>query len=153
MALPNIFSQEVTASIIERIQKLTPESKPLWGKMSVSQMLAHCCVTYRYVYEPQNFKRPNFLMAWVLKKFIKNTVTNEIPYKKNTGTAPDFIIKDDRNFNQEKTQLIDFIKRVQKEGAATFDGKESFSFGKLSIEEWNNMFYKHLNHHLTQFGV
>ena len=33
------------------------------------------------------------------------------------------------------------------------DGKESFSFGKLKAQEWNNMFAKHLNHHLEQFGV
>jgi len=42
---------------------------------------------------------------------------------------------------------------TQKFGSARFEGKESHSFGKLTSKEWNNMFYKHLNHHLTQFGV
>ncbi|MCJ8164098.1 hypothetical protein MKJ04_04535 [Pontibacter sp. E15-1] len=31
--------------------------------------------------------------------------------------------------------------------------QESHSFGRLSSQEWNNMFYKHLDHHLSQFGV
>jgi uncharacterized damage-inducible protein DinB len=153
MAYPNIFNEDTTAKIVDRIQKLTPDTQPQWGKMNVSQMLAHCCVTYQYVYEPQKFKKPNFLMSWVLKTFVKNAVCNEVPYKKNTGTAPDFIIKDNRDFETEKQRLISFVTRAQKDGTAFFDGKESHSFGKLSINEWNNMFYKHLDHHLGQFGV
>jgi hypothetical protein len=153
MAFPNIFSEEATAAMVARIQKLTPETQPQWGKMNVSQMLAHCCVTYQYVYEPQKFKKPNFLLAWVLKKFVKDGVCNEVPYKKNTGTAPDFIIKDNRDFNTEKQRLISFIIKAQKDGTSFFDGRESHSFGKLTLQEWNNMFYKHLDHHLTQFGV
>jgi hypothetical protein len=153
MAFPNIFSAETTASIVDRIQKLTPDTQPSWGKMNVGQMLAHCCVTYQYVYEPQKFKKPNMLMSWVLKKFVKDGVCNEVPYKKNSGTAPDFIIKGSRDFETEKQKLISFVTRAQKDGTQFFDGKESQSFGKLTTQEWNNMFYKHLDHHLTQFGV
>jgi hypothetical protein len=153
MAFPNIFSADATSAMVDRIQKLTPDTQPQWGKMNVSQMLAHCCVTYQYVYEPQKFKKPNFLMSWVLKKFVKESVCNEVPYKKNTGTAPDFIIKDERDFNTEKQRLISFITKAQQDGASFFEGKESHSFGKLTLQEWNNMFYKHLDHHLSQFGV
>lgn len=153
MALPNIFSKEVADSVIQRIEKLTPETQPLWGKMDVSQMLAHCTVTYRYLYEPEKFKKPNFLLAWVLRTFVKKGVTNEVPYKRNISTAPDFIIRDKRNFENEKKNLITYIQKVQQEGSSAFDGRASFSFGKLTVEEWNNMFYKHLDHHLTQFGV
>jgi ectoine hydroxylase-related dioxygenase (phytanoyl-CoA dioxygenase family) len=53
----------------------------------------------------------------------------------------------------EKERLIGFIRQVQALGAQHFDGKESHSFGVLNSKEWNNMFYKHLNHHLEQFGV
>lgn len=92
-------------------------------------------------------------MAWILKTFVKKRVTNEVPYEKNIKTGPDFIIKDERNFEIEKGNLISFIERVQNEGPNSFEGKISFSFGVMTQEEWNNMFYKHLNHHLTQFGV
>jgi hypothetical protein len=37
--------------------------------------------------------------------------------------------------------------------AAHFEGKESNSFGALNSTEWNNMLFKHLDHHLNQFGV
>jgi Protein of unknown function (DUF1569) len=152
MALPNIFSKEVSDNIIERINKLTNNTQAQWGKMNVSQMLAHCNVTYEMAYEDIHPK-PNFFMKFILKSFIKKTVTNEVPYKHNSQTAPQFIIKTDKNFDVEKNRLIQYIQKTQQLGEANFNGKESHSFGVLSSTEWNNMFYKHLNHHLSQFGV
>lgn len=152
MALPNIFEKEVSDRVIERIQALKPDTRPQWGKMNVGQMLAHCSVMYHMVYG-SNLRKPNPIMRWMMKTFVKKMVTSEKPYKKNLRTAPAFIINDDRNFEKEKTRLIEYIDRTQKAGETSFDQKESLSFGALSVTEWNNMFYKHLNHHLTQFGV
>ncbi|MDO6738286.1 DUF1569 domain-containing protein [Wenyingzhuangia sp. 2_MG-2023] len=152
MALPNIFTKEVSEQVIERINHLQPETKVLWGKMNVSQMLAHCNVTYEMVYEDKH-EQPNFFMKFILKSFIKKIVTNEVPYKKNGQTAPAFVIKETKNFEAEKIRLVDYIRKTQELGASYFDNKESHSFGILSVSEWNNMFYKHLDHHLQQFGA
>jgi hypothetical protein len=152
MALPNIFTKEVTESIIERINQLTPATSAKWGKMNVAQMLAHCNVTYEMVFEKIHPK-PNFLMQFILKKMIKPKVVNEGSYPHNSQTAPQFIIKDSKKFEEEKTRLINYLTKTQQLGEKQFEGKESHSFGSLTAVEWNNMFYKHLNHHLTQFGV
>lgn len=152
MALPNIFTSEVTDAVIGRINKLTPASTPLWGKMNVSQMLAHLNVSYEMVYEDKHPK-PKALMEFILKLLVKNKVVSEVPYKHNGPTAPAFIITDERDFEAEKARLIAHIKKTQELGEKHFDGKESHSFGPLTITEWNNMFYKHLDHHLGQFGV
>lgn len=150
--IKNIFDKQVVDEVINRINKLTTESKPLWGKMSVSQMLAHCCVTYEFIYENQH-PVPGTFKKFLLKLFVKNTVVSDKPYKRNNPTAPEFLIHDNKNFETEKKRLVAFIERTYMLGAAHFENKESRSFGKLSLTEWNNMFYKHLDHHLSQFGV
>ena len=152
MALPNIFSKDISDNVIQRICNLKPNTQPSWGKMNVSQMLAHCNVTYEMVYEDKHLK-PNFFMKTMMKSFVKKIVTSETPYKRSAQTAPAFKIKDSRNFETEKSRLVDYINKTQKLGANSFDNKESHSFGRLSINEWNNMFYKHLDHHLKQFEV
>jgi hypothetical protein len=152
MTLPNIFTKEVSDKVIERINQLKPDSEPKWGKMNVEQMLAHCNVTYEMAYEDTHPK-PNFFMRLVLKGFVKKVVTSDTPYKHNLQTAPAFIIKDSRKFETEKSRLINYINKTEHLGEAAFDNKISLSFGLLSTNEWNNMFYKHLDHHLSQFGV
>jgi hypothetical protein len=150
--LQNIFTKEVTENILERIHQLTPTSKAKWGKMDVAQMLAHCNVTYEMAFENIHPK-PNFFMKFILKKLVKPKVVNEETYPHNGQTAPQFIIKDSKKFEEEKMRLINYITKAQLLGEVHFEGKESHSFGSLTAVEWNNMFYKHLNHHLTQFGV
>jgi hypothetical protein len=152
MALPNIFTAPVSLDIIHRINKLTSSTLAQWGKMNVSQMLAHCCVTYEMIFEDKHAK-PNFLVRFMLKAFVKGKVVGEAPYTQGGPTAPQFVITDERDFEKEKARLINYINRAQQMGEAAFEGKESHSFGVLNKTEWNNMMYKHLNHHLNQFGV
>ena len=152
MALPNIFNKEVSDKIIQRMNGLTPDTQPQWGKMAVAQMLAHCNVTYEMMYENIH-QKPNAFVKFILKLLVKNKVVSETPYQQNGKTAPQFIIKDNKNFDFEKKRLVDYINKTQALGEAHFDNKESHSFGALTKTEWNNMLYKHLNHHLTQFGV
>ena len=150
--MKNIFTKSVTEEIIRRVNNLSSETKANWGKMSVAQMLAHCSVTYEMIYTDKHPK-PNGLVKLMLKLFVKNAVVSEKEYKKNGKTAPQFVISNKREFELEKQRLIGFILKTQELGADYFDGKESHSFGKLTEKEWNNTFYKHLDHHLTQFGV
>ena len=150
--MKNIFKKEVTEEVISRVNKLETTSQPIWGKMSVSQMLAHCNVTYEMVYTDKHPK-PNAFTKFMLKLFVKKIVVSEKEYAKNGRTASQFIISDEKEFETEKKRLVDYINKTQQLGESEFDGKESHSFGKLTVNEWNNSFYKHLDHHLNQFGV
>ena len=150
--MKNIFQADVTSEVIERINQLQPNTPQLWGKMNVSKMLAHCNVSYELVYD-NTHPKPNALMKLIMKAFVKNIVVSEKPYKRNSQTAPSFLITDEKEFEKEKTRLINYLNKTQQLGESYFDGKESHSFGKLTKTEWNNMFYKHLDHHLSQFGV
>ena len=152
MTFPNIFTKEVSEQLINRIGQLTPESQPQWGKMNVAQMMAHCCVVYETVYTDKH-PRPNVVARFIVRLLAKSTVTGPKPYPKNGRTAPHFIIADERDFELEKGRLTEYVEKTQKLGESHFDGKESHSFGKLNKVEWNMMFYKHLDHHLKQFGV
>ncbi len=150
--MENIFSIDGAQFFLNRLNNLTPESKAIWGKMNVSQMLAHCNITYEMCYENKH-KKPSGLVKFILKFFVKKFVTNEVPYKKGGKTAPQFIITDQKEFEVEKTRLKNYIFITQELGTTHFEGKESHSFGILSSKEWNNMFAKHLDHHFNQFGV
>lgn len=152
MNMKSVFDPIDVHQILNRINQLTPETPAKWGKMNVAQMLAHCNVSYEMIYENIHPK-PNPILKFVLKLFVKGKVVTEKPYAHNSPTAPAFIISDAKQFEKERTRLINHINQTLEKGPAYFDGRESHSFGNLNVTEWNNMLYKHLDHHLSQFGV
>jgi hypothetical protein len=151
--MQNVFDAQDAQEYINRINNLTPETQRKWGKMSVDQVLAHLNVAYDLTFTPEKFPKPSFIAKFLLSRFVKPKITNEIPYKQSLPTSPAFIIADERNFEEEKAKLIGNIQRVQQLGREAFEGKENINFGKMAAQDWNNMFAKHLNHHLDQFGV
>ena len=151
--MEDVFNSKEAQNYIDRINKLSPETNRMWGTMTVDQMLAHCNINYEMVYESHKHKAPGGIAKFILKNFVKSKVVGEKSYSQNSPTAPQFKINGDQDFEIEKKRLIGFIQKTQQLGREAFDGKESFSFGKLKAQEWNNMFAKHLNHHLEQFGV
>lgn len=150
--MKNIFQSEVTQEFIERLDRLTADTQPAWGKMNAAQMLAHCNVTYEMIFEDKHPTAKGF-KRFLLKKFVKPTVVGEKDYKRHSPTAPAFLIKGEKDFEHEKSRLIDFMKRIQAMGSDAFEGRESNSFGNLTSVEWNIMFVKHLEHHYRQFGI
>lgn len=149
---PSVFTPQTNTDLLARIEKLNPDTQPGWGKMNVAQMMAHCSVGYDITYGkiPVSY---NWFMRKMLGWFVKPTVVGDKPYKKNGQTAPVFIVGDERDFQAEKQRLIDNVNQVAADGEAFFEGKESASFGVMSAQEWSNQFWKHLDHHLRQFGV
>ena len=150
--MKSIFDARDVAELTARIDRLTPATAPLWGRMTVGQMLAHCNVSYEMLYDSK-WPKPGLFKRLLLNLFVKPGVVGPKPYRRNLPTAPQFRIVDPKDFAVEKQRLVGFLHRVQQEGEHAFDGRESLSFGRLSAAEWNTMFYKHLDHHLSQFGV
>ena len=137
---------------VTRLESLRADSAPQWGRMTAAQMLAHCNVAYEMAYDGTH-ARPNALMRWVLRTFVKSGVVGPKPYPRNAPTAPAFRKTGAHDFDRERERLVAYVRRVAADGAAVFEGKESPSFGPLTAAEWNVLFAKHLDHHLTQFGV
>ncbi len=150
--MKNVFDPATVAELTARINRLTPSSAPQWGKMSVDQMLAHCNVSYDMTYT-NGYPKVTGLKRLLFKLFVKQAVVGPKPYARNSPTASQFVMKGPKNFADERAKLIAYLQRVQRDGASAFAGRESPSFGPLSADEWNTLYYKHLDHHLTQFGA
>jgi len=150
--MENMFTTIGAENMIARVNNLAYGTTPQWGKMNVAQMLAHCCVTYEFVYDNKHPK-PGAVARFFIKLFAKQQVVGDKPYPRNSRTAPAFLVPAIQDFEEQKKRLINYITRTQQLGEQHFEGKESLSFGNLTAKEWNTMFAKHLDHHLTQFGV
>lgn len=147
----NLFDTAPYNEVLERIGKLTAGSTAKWGKMNVAQMLAHCKEVFTV---PLSTKKiPRIFIGRLLGWLIKPKLYNDAPWKKNLPTAPGFIINDERDFEHEKAALIELIANFHLGGPANAGNFPHPMFGTLTKEQWGKSMYKHLDHHLQQFGV
>ncbi|MEZ4853349.1 DUF1569 domain-containing protein [Flavobacterium sp.] len=149
--MPSIYNISDNQAILNRINQLTPNSEGLWGKMTVDQMLKHCIAPLDITLGNTQPSKPNFIMG-LLGKMLKNKIINGTEYKKNSPTAPDFVFTETYNFEQTKQELLEKVAEFQKGTQVVKLDKHPF-FGKMSTEDWDKLQWKHLNHHLQQFGV
>ncbi len=152
MRMLSIYEPATTELLTSRINELKPNSSAKWGKMNVAQMLAHCSASYEQITGERN-EKPPFFMRLMVKMFFKQSMINEVPYKQNLPTAPSFVMKDEKDFEKEKTRLIELVKKVGSMKADVFEGREQATIGVINATEWSNLMYKHIDHHLRQFGV
>jgi hypothetical protein len=145
----SIYNKTSNEVMITRINSLTPESKPLWGKMTVDQMLRHCTSAANVAFGTQDLK-VNFLMRF-LGKSMKTKIFNSA-FKKNSPTAKEFIFTDSKDFNQSKLELIECVT-LFNQGHQIIKVLDHPFWGKMTYEDWDKLIWNHLDHHLKQFGV
>jgi len=149
--MKTLFDKQTHDEVQERLGKLAPTSERLWGKMSPSQMMEH---TARAM-EMATCKTPmeqaflGKLIGWAFK----GGFLGERPMPKNVPTGPDFIIKDDPNFEATRERLKEVMNKFYGLGEIGTEGKVHRFFGTLTGKQWGETQYKHVDHHLRQFGV
>lgn len=149
--MKTIFNHMHTAEILERIDKLSPNSQPQWGKMNVAQMLAHCS-SFQDIAMGNSFP-PRSWLGIIVGRFAKQIFYNEKTLPHNLSTIPTILIADDREFDTEKEKLRQKIIMFQKNGPEKCTTHPHPFFGKFTSEQWGIGIYKHLDHHLKQFEV
>ena len=151
--MESLFEAKRVKELEQRLLRLTPDSQQLWGKMNPAQMLAHCCLGLEMAAGEIRPRRA--LMGRVLGPVIKPMAFREDePMRRNSPTSKELlIIGDERDFETERKRLRGLIDRFAAAGAAGCTSHPHAFFGSLTPDEWAILMYKHLDHHLRQFGA
>lgn len=146
--MKSLFDKSSYNEIKNRVSNLTSEDTPTWGKMNVGQMVTHCQFPFEIALSDTPRKR-----SWnPLPLLFKKAMYSDKPWRKSLPTAPQMKITDERDLDSERIKLITMIdafyaRREQKEW------QPHPMFGNFTKEQWGKMEYKHMDHHLVQFGV
>ena len=133
----------------ERVAMLTPEASPLWGKMTARQMLAHVVDALRMAMGDVKTADKKLPIRFTP---IKQLIIYGPPFPKSSPTAPELLTRQADDWDGECTTL----RQLMDSFAALPPGNKfplHPAFGTLSRRAWGVLEYKHLDHHLRQFGV
>jgi len=150
--MKNLFEPARVEEVKERIAHLRPDSQQLWGKMNAAQAVAHCSAGLELA---EGTRLPPRVLAgriigWVIKPL---ALGNDEPMRRNSPTVPGLVMEDQRDLAAERERLCALIDRFAAAGPNGCTTHPHSFFGRLTPQEWAILMYKHLDHHLRQFGV
>lgn len=148
--MKNILNEADYVEITNRIQNLSETNSRLWGNMNMQQMLSHCTTQLKLALGEISHKQqgPSLMRSklgkWLLFSMIPWPKGAETPTEMNVEIAS-FSLAD---IEIEKRELLDYLAKVRQQAHL----KAHPFFGALNRKEWARLVYKHLDHHLKQFG-
>lgn len=147
--MKTVFDKTTRDELINRVNSLNEKSTSLWGKMNVYQMVKHCTLWEEMMQGKRKYKQA-FIGRFFGKMALKNVLKNDAPLKRSTPTLPELKITGSGDVAVEKAKWISKI-----EGYVDFsnDGFVHPFFGRMTKEQIGCVVYKHIDHHLRQFGV
>jgi hypothetical protein len=152
LAMKNLFEPATAKEIRERIGRLCPTSQRQWGKMTAPQAMAHCSLAMEWAVG--DTVAPRMFVGRLLGPLVKSQVVkDDKPLGRNAPTAKSLVISDDRELGKECQRLSALVERFAAGGPQGCTKNPHTFFGQMTPEEWATMMYKHLDHHLRQFGV
>lgn len=147
MAKKNLYDPAVLEEVLERMSKISADTKPEWGQMDAAQMLAHCAEG-QDVYNGKPLKIPFWMR--LLRPVMRPMLLAEKEFTRNAPTIDQFRITDPEDFDRQRERLINSLRTMHALGKRTMKHP---LLGQLSSEDIGWITYKHLDHHLRQFGV
>lgn len=147
-----LFQPAQVDEIKQRLRQLEPDSPRQWGKMSPAQALAHCALGFETA--SGQLRPPRVWIGRLIGRLVKPIAfRDEEPMRRNVPTAQCLVVADKRNFTAERDRLAASLDRFAAAGPADCTTHPHMFFGRLTPQEWGILMYKHLDHHLRQFGV
>jgi Protein of unknown function (DUF1569) len=150
---PSFLAPTDHAALLSRIAALTPDTPRQWGTMTAHQMLVHCADQVRVSTGRRPLKSlsiPRFLRP-LMKWFF---ITRTDGFKPNMRTMKELDANVDMTkpteFIADRAALLELLDPSQY---ADKKGVDHPLFGYMSLPEFGNITWKHLDHHLRQFGV
>jgi uncharacterized protein DUF1569 len=150
--MKNLFEAASVEEVKRRVAQLRPDSERLWGKMNAAQSVAHCSAGLEWALGDKTPPRVlvGRIFGWIVKPL---ALGNDEPMRRNSPTVKDLVVQDERDLGTERERLCGLIDRFATTGPEGCTTHPHSFFGRLTPEEWSILMYKHLDHHLRQFGV
>ena len=137
-------------SLADRVTRLTAETKPAWGKMHASGMLAHVNDSYRMVLGDLYVKSKNLPLRFTP---IKQLIIYVAPFPKGAPTAPELIARcDGADLAEEQRAYPELLARLAAIPPGTKLPDHS-AFGTLTHRAYGVLIARHTDHHFRQFGL
>ena len=148
MPVGTLLNANDRSAILRRLREVRPDARPAWGGLDAPRMLCHVADQLRVALGDLPAKPVHSLLSRTLLKFLVVS-TAMAPPRGKIRTAPEMLTSSPGAWEADQQTCADLVERVGTGVARAVHP----TFGPLTPEEWGRLCWKHLDHHLVQFGV
>lgn len=151
MPFPDAFNPAVTADLLRRLASLQASAQPRWDAYDAAWMVRHCAETYEVASAPQ--PELPLLKRLLNRTYLRWRVTSAWPFREDAPGPAKPVAADPAALEAARTRLTLLIRAAHGLAPGQMEGRPHPLHGRLSARQWSALYWKHLDHHLRQFGV
>lgn len=145
-----IFDTRDRAALVERLERLKPDAKARWGKMTAPRMICHLSDSLRVSSGEIPAAPKQGLLANPLARWL---VAYLVPFPKaKAESAPEMLTTQPSDWQADLTTTLRQLQAAAQRGPHGQWARHP-AFGDLSGHLYGVLIHKHFDHHLRQFGV
>jgi hypothetical protein len=148
--MPTMLDASTRDGILARLDLLRPDAPAQWGTMNATQMLAHVGDALRMTLGELAVRPKNVPVMRLLP--IKKLMLYVLPFPKNAPTAKELRSRAPQSFDRELDDVKQLVRRLDPQQGGGRAAAHPL-FGAMTATDWGRLGFKHLDHHLRQFGV
>jgi Protein of unknown function (DUF1569) len=144
--MPTLLNPSDRVTILNRLRKVQPSSQGAWGKLTAPKMLCHLADSLRVALGDAQAKRVDNPVSRTLLKWLV-VYSPMSPPKGKVQTAPEMLASAPTTWADDLKTVEKLVERMAHPTSAVHP-----FFGPLSHGGWGRLAWKHIDHHLRQFG-
>jgi Protein of unknown function (DUF1569) len=147
--MKSIWQRESQRELTDRFGRLAWDRRAEWGSFTAPKMVCHLADSLRMAMGDLKVAPKKLPIRYPP---LKQLVIYVAPFPKGAPTAPELLVRQPGEWTNDVADLQSLLARAAT-ASSTDAWPEHPAFGRLSRRAWGVLMYRHIDHHLKQFGA
>jgi Protein of unknown function (DUF1569) len=147
--MKSIWQEETRRELHDRMARLAWDRRAEWGRFTAPKMVCHLADSLRMAVGDLKVAPKKSPIRYPP---LKQLIVYLAPFPKGVPTAPELLAREPREWTDDVADVQSLLGRAA--ASRTTDAWPDHPvFGTLSKRAWGVLIYRHMDHHLRQFGA
>lgn len=147
--MKSIWHDEARQELHDRVERVTWDAPAVWGRFTPPTMICHLADSLKMAMGDLKVAPKHLPIRYPP---LKQLIIYVAPFPRSAPTAPELLTRAPQEWANDVADVQALLDRAAS-SRTTDSWPEHPAFGELSKRAWGVLIYRHMDHHLKQFGA